>query len=90
LQSLEDYSQVRRAREYGGIRSQIAGSKDLTFNPFFAETCMMSFESRPNVSSICSAIRSGSAFGRSILFNTGMTGRFFSSARKKFATYGIS
>ena len=65
----------------------IAGNNDGTFNPLLAETDIMSSRGRPKVSSICSAILSGSAFGRSILLITGIMGRFFSFARKKLATY---
>jgi len=72
---------------YGGIRSQIAGRRSGTFIPFLAETWMTSEGGMLNVFSICSATRSGSAFGRSILLRTGIMGRFFSLARKKLATW---
>jgi hypothetical protein len=90
LRSLGAGTSASSDKPYGGMRSHIAGNRDGTLIPFLAETWMISSGARPKVSSICSAIRAGSAFGRSILLRTGIIGRFLSWARKKFATYRIS
>ena len=53
--------------------------------PALALAWTTSLQSRPIVSSISSATLSGSAAGRSILFNTGIISRSFSIARYTLA-----
>ena len=57
----------------GGTRETIVSNTSLTPSPVLAEQRIASEASMPITSPISSITRSGSADGKSILFNTGVT-----------------